>query len=320
MNQLYPEIKPYAIQELAVGQGHVLMIEECGNPKGIPIVFLHGGPGSHCKPYHRSFFNPQLYRIILFDQRGAGRSTPTGSLQDNTTQHLLADLEVIRKQLEITHWVIFGSSWGTTLGLLYAQHYPEKVLGLVLRSTFLARERDILWCYRDGGVNRLFPKQWQAFTRFLPTGHWETPLAIYHEYLTGQNQKKAQIAALAWSAWTGCVVSLGLFESPTEISENLLLEAKIECHYLFNHCFIQENQILNQLETITDVPAILIHGQRDLMSPLENSYILEQNWPAARIKIVPTAGHLSKEPDMLAAIVEATDEMATMLKSFWLDK
>lgn len=307
-------IEPHAVHHLSVGQGHTLYVEECGNPRGLPVVFLHGGPGAHCKPHHRALFDPQIYRIILFDQRGAGQSTPTGSLENNTTQELLADMEHLRKHLGIQNWVVCGGSWGATLGLLYAQHYYEHTLGLVLRSIFLARERDIHWSYRDGGVNRLFPKQWKAFTRFLPTHeHWDNPLGVYYNLLTGNDILLAQQAALAWSAWRGCLVSYGQFEAPSEGTQEILNEARIECHYMFHHCFIHENQLLQNVEKVADIPTILLHGQRDLVAPLESSYFLEQPWPAAQLRILPGCGHLTSEPEMMAALVEATNDIAKIL-------
>ena len=314
MATLYPEIEPYTTHQIAVGQEHILMVEECGNPKGIPVVFLHGGPGAHCKPYQRSFFDPNCYRIILFDQRGAGRSVPTGCLQHNTTWDLLADLETIRKQLSIENWLIFGGSWGATLGLLYAQQYPQQVLGLILRSTFLARQRDIDWCCLDGKVNQLFPEQWQAFIQLLPPTETEQSLlAIYYRHLTSQDVTVVQQAALAWAAWGGCVVSNGEFPTPTEPSDKLINEARIECHYMVNQCFLPENQLLHDLPKITHLPAILIHGQRDLVCPFESSYLLKQNWPHAQLKSIPNAGHLARDPGMIPALVEATDEMATYI-------
>ncbi len=310
---LYPDLEPYATHTLPVGQGHFLYVEECGKPSGIPVVFLHGGPGAYCKPYHRSFFNPDIYRVVLFDQRGAGRSTPTGGLEHNTTWDLLADLEQLRKYLGIPTWVVYGGSWGATLGLLYAQQYPEHVSGLVLRSLFLATERDFQWTYRDGGVNRLFPKQWGNFTRLLPgDGHWDNPLAIYYDLLTGKNQSVASAAALTWSAWSACVVSYGELPALTEVTAELLNEARLECHYIFHHCFLKEHSLLEQVAKVADIPAILLHGQRDLMCPLEGPYWLEQNWPAAQLRVLPNCGHLN-EPEMMAAVVEALDDMAKLL-------
>jgi proline iminopeptidase len=313
-NRLYPEIEPYATHSFPVGNGQVLYVEESGNPNGLPIIFLHGGPGGSCKPYHRSLFNPEIYRIVLFDQRGAGRSTPAGILENNTTWDLVKDLEFLRNRLGISNWAVFGGSWGATLGLLYAQQHPDVVSGLVLRSIFLARERDIHWSYRDGGVNRFFPKQWKAFMRFMPKeGHWDNPLAIYHEYLRGTDDTLAKQAALAWAAWGGCVVSFGQLSPPVECTQELLNEARLECHYVFHHCFLEENQLLQNVNKVDNIPAILVHGQCDLMCPLESSYWVEKDWPAAQLRVLPTCGHLTSEPEMLSALVEATDDLAKLL-------
>ena len=313
MTILYPDIEPYITHQIAVGKEHVLMVEESGNPEGIPVVFLHGGPGSSCKPYHRSIFNPTVYRIVLFDQRGAGRSTPTGSLQNNTTADLLADMEAIRKRLGIKKWVVFGSSWGATLGLLYAQQHPEQVLGVILRSIFLARQCDIDWFGKDGGVSRLFPQQWQAFIHRLSEEQRKNPLATYHEQLMSEETATAHVAALAWATWNSYVVTNGAFPAPTDPLE-VFNGVRIECHYMFNRCFIEENQLLRDIDKVTNLPAILIHGQRDLICPLEASYLLAQNWQAAELKIIPTGGHLTSEPlEMLSAVVEATESMIKRL-------
>ncbi len=299
MKTLYPKIEPYITHNMAVDNQHILMVEESGNPNGIPVIYLHGGPGSNCKPHHRCFFDPNRYRIILFDQRGAGRSKPTDCIENNTTQKLLADMETIRQQLKIETWLIFGGSWGATLGLLYAQQYPDNVLGLILRGVFLARQRDLDWFYKDGGVNRLFPQQWNAFMQLVPTD--EDPIKFYYKALT--NNDKA--ATLAWLAWSSCIVSYGQFPAPTKVSDG----AKIEAHYLINNFFMQQNQILNNLDKIKDKPVIIIHGQRDLVCPLENAYLLAQNLPNSQLKIIPTGGHLAADPEMIAALVEATDSI-----------
>ncbi len=316
MTFLYPDIEPLATHQIAVGKEHVLTVEECGNPDGIPVVFLHGGPGANCKPYHRSFFNPKKYRIVLFDQRGAGRSTPTGCLQDNTTSDLLADMEIIRKQLDIKKWVIFGGSWGATLGLLYAQQYPENVLGIILRSIFLARKCDIEWFHHESGLCRLFPQQWQDFMSPLSEKEREEPLTVYYDKITGNDMNTALHAALAWMNWAGCVVSYGQFPALTESSEQTLNEARIESHYMFNRCFIDENQLLRDIDKVAHLPTILIHGQRDLVCPLDSSYLLAQNWQNAQFKVIPTGGHLASEPpEMLSALVEATDEMINLIST-----
>ncbi len=312
MKTLYPDIEPYATHQLEVGQGHVLMVEECGNATGIPIVFLHGGPGSSCKAYHRSFFNPAKYRIILFDQRGAGRSTPAGELQSNTTEYLLADIELIREKLNIDKWIIFGGSWGATLGLLYAQKHSDKILGLILRSIFLARKCDIDWVHMDEGVNKYFPEQWQEFFDFAP-GDWTQLLTAYYTALTGKDVDVMNKAALAWASWGGCVVSNGKFATPTEISEKILNLIRIECHYLYHNCFIEENQLISDINKIANIPTILIHGEKDLVCLPESSQLLKQNLPTAKLIIVPNVGHLSDEPSMLSALIEATDEMLNII-------
>ncbi len=311
MKTLYPDIEPYITHQLEVGQGHVLMVEECGNKTGIPIIFLHGGPGSNCKPHHRSFFNPAIYRIILFDQRGAGRSKPAGNLQHNTTVHLLADMELIREKLHIDKWIVFGGSWGATLSLLYAQKFPDKVLGLVLRSIFLARKLDISWFHMNGGVNKHFPKQWQIFFEFAP-GNWKQLLTAYYEALTGNDVNYMNTAALRWATWGSCVVSNGTFPTPTETSAQLLNSVRIECHYLYNNYFMEENQLILNINKVIKIPIILIHGQKDLVCLPEGSQLLKRHLPTAQLKIIPSGGHLSYDPAMIAALVDATDEMGNL--------
>ncbi|MDM8565639.1 prolyl aminopeptidase [Candidatus Halobeggiatoa sp. HSG11] len=311
MKNLYPDIEPNITHQLEVGQGHTLMVEECGNAAGIPIVFLHGGPGSYCKSHHRCFFNPSIYRIILFDQRGAGRSTPSGNLQFNTTDHLLADMELIREKLNIDKWIIFGGSWGATLSLLYAQKHTDKVLGLILRSIFLARKSDVSWFYIEGGVNKYFPKQWQKFFE-LTSVNQEELLTTYYEALTGNDINIRNTAALTWAAWAGCVVSNGRFPEPTEVSEKLLNSVRIECHYLYHNHFIKENQLISNINKVANIPTVLIHGQKDLVCLPENSQLLKQHLPMAKLKLIPTGGHLSDDPAMISALVEATDEMGKL--------
>ncbi|MCK5877193.1 MAG: prolyl aminopeptidase [Candidatus Marithrix sp.] len=312
MKKLYPDIEPNTIYQLEVGQDHVLMVEECGNPTGIPIIFLHGGPGSNSKPQHRSFFDPSIYRIILFDQRGAGYSQPSGNLQANTTKHLLADMELIREKLNIDKWVIFGGSWGATLSLLYTQKHVDRVLGLILRSIFLARKSDISWFHIEGGVNKYFPNQWQKFFDFAPGRDWQQLLIAYYTALTGNNIDIKNHAALTWAAWSGCVVSNGTFPEPTEVSDKLLNSVRIECHYLYNNYFIEENQLVLNIDKVINIPTTLIHGQKDLVCLPDNSQLLKRHLPKAQLKIIPSGGHLSDDPAMISALVEATDEMGDL--------
>ncbi len=310
---LYPEIEPYNTHYLPTGEGHVLHVEECGNPNGIPVVFLHGGPGGYCKPYQRSLFNPDLYRIILFDQRGAGQSIPKGSLQANTAQELVKDIELLRQKLNIEQWVIFGGSWGSALGLLYAQGFPDRILSMILRGIFLARQKDIQWLYSEFGVGRLFPAQWQLLMSLIPVESHKEPLPLYYELLMSQDDDIAQMAALNWANWVGCVVSHNTFPAPVECTEEMLREVRIECHYAVNQFFVQKNQIIQNMDKLQDIPSIIIHGQQDLMCPLEGACTLNQAWEHSELKILPNGGHLTNEPETLAAIVQATDEMSEML-------
>jgi len=311
---LYPAIEPYQTHQIAVADGHRLYVEESGHPQGVPVLFLHGGPGSNTKPYHRRFFNPEKYRIILFDQRGCGRSEATDELDNNTTADLLADLEVLRKTLHINQWVLFGGSWGATLALLYAERHPERVLGLIVRGTFLARAKDIDWFYHDNGVNRLFPEQWRAFMEPLPSGHWDNPLAFYYDQLTAVEVETVCRAAVAWAGWTGCVVSHAQFETPTEAPLSLRKSARLECHYIYHHCFIEENQIIKQADALQELPGIIVHGQQDLVCPLDNAYDLYQVWPQADFRVLPRNGHLASEPEMMQQLVMATTDMLDMLE------
>lgn len=310
---MYPEIEPYKTHYLPTGEGHVLYVEECGNPNGIPVVFLHGGPGGHCKPYQRSLFNPELYRIILFDQRGAGRSIPKGSLQTNTTQELIKDIEKLRRKLNIEQWLIFGGSWGSALGLLYAQYFPDRVLAMILRGIFLARQKDVRWLYSEEGVGRLFPAQWQLLMSLIPIESRENPLPLYYDLLTHQDDDIAQMAALNLVGWSGCIVSHNTFPTPVECTEEMLSEVRIECHYAANQFFIEDNQVIQRMNKLQNISSIIIHGQQDLLCPLEGAYTLHQAWENSELRILPTGGHLTNEPETLDAIVQATDEMSEML-------
>lgn len=308
---LYPSIEPYRYHRLAVNQPHQLLVEESGNPDGIPVLLLHGGPGSFCKPYHRSFFNPIHYRIILFDQRGSGTAHPQGCLIENTTQALINDLETIRQQLNITHWVLFGGSWGSTLALLYAEQYPQHTLALILRGIFLARPQDIAWMYRPTALQHFFPQQWHTFIDWLPATEQANPLPYYHQCLTGSDQALAEQAALQWAAWGGCVVSFGRFPAPTIFEPTLLTSAQIESHYMMNQCFITDNQILANSAALQSIPGHIIHGQQDLICPLSNAWELHQAWPKATFCCLPDSGHLAGEPAMQTALVAATDQLLT---------
>jgi len=315
---LYPDIEQVTTYDIEVGDGHCLYVEECGNPKGIPVVFLHGGPGSCCKPYHRSFFDPTRYRIILFDQRGSGRSQSHHPLKNNTSAALIADMEIIREKLSIDKWVVFGGSWGATLGLLYAQAHHDKVLGLIVRGTFLARKADTQWFYSDQGVARIYPQQWQEFTASVPEEARNDISRYYYTCLTKGSAEQAKSATFAWANWGGCVVSNAEFPAlpMEEISADMSHEASIELHYVVNHSFIEDNEILNNVDKLAGIKGIIIHGQRDYLCPLESSYQLHQQWANSELVVLPESGHLANGDEaMIGALVNATDEMADSILS-----
>lgn len=317
MKELYPEISCYKNHTLIINELHKVYFEESGSPVGIPVIFLHGGPGSGCKEHHRRYFNPENYRIIIFDQRGCNRSSPQGSVINNTTTDLLRDMEQIRISLNIDKWLVFGGSWGATLSLLYAEAYPERVLGLVLRGTFLARQRDLDWFAKDG-ANRIFPDYWEKFIDVVPVNKRHDLISTYHEVIHGNSNNNARIKyAKAWSDWAGKVVTYTLLEvdiNETEDIEKLLSQVAIETHYAFNHYFIKENQILNNISKIPDVPIIIIHGRRDLTCTLEASWLLHKALPKSEFNIIPDAGHLAGEPGMVDALITATDKISELIK------
>jgi len=315
MRSLYPAIQPYVRHTLEVDPLHQLYVEECGNPGGIPVLFVHGGPGGGCEAYHRQFFNADLYRIILFDQRGCGRSLPHAELERNTTAELLADVEVIREQLGVDRWLVFGGSWGSTLGLLYAEAYPERVHGLVLRGIFLCRKQDISWFYQDG-ASRLFPDYWQDFVAPVDPAKRSDLVKAYYELLTGPDEVTRLAAARTWSIWEGRTSTL---HSKPELMEHFgsshvaLSMARIECHYFLHDAFIQADQILQQAERLRGIPGVIVHGRYDVVCPVDQAYALHQAWPESRLTIVPGVGHSMADPAMVDALIRATDGFAERL-------
>lgn len=315
MRTLFPDIQPYARHRLAVDGLHQLYLEECGNPNGIPALFVHGGPGGGCDNHNRRFFDPEKYRIILFDQRGCGRSTPHSSLIDNTTAHLLDDMEQIRSLLNVEQWLLFGGSWGATLSLLYAQRHPSHVAGLILRGTFLCRPRDIDWLYREG-ASRLFPDHWQAFLQPLSELERHDPLQAYYQRLQGDNDLERMGAAKSWSSWEAHCSTLspsnGLLEHYTDphVAGSL---ARLESHYFVNQGFIRPNQILEETDRIAEIPTILVHGRYDAICPLEQAFALHQALPEAELHVVRDAGHAALEPGITDNLIKATEQFATRL-------
>jgi len=315
VRELYPATEPYRVHALAVEGPHVLHVEEAGDPHGLPVVFLHGGPGSGSRPYHRQFFDPGRYRIVVFDQRGAGRSRPAGCTDANDTQRLIADMEQIRESLGIDRWLVFGGSWGATLGLLYAQAYPDRVLGLILRGTFLASQRDLDWFFKDG-VRHIFPDAWEELVAPISLPERRDLIGAYHRRVNSEHRRERLEAARAWSQWTGRVVTYTLPVDATGSladDEKLLHEAAIELHYALNRYFLQPEQILDDAGKLPAVPVTIVHGRRDLTCTLEAAWRLHRVLPAAKLVIVAQGGHLASEPAMIDALVSETDRMAGVL-------
>ncbi len=312
METLYPPIRPYARHELAMDRRHVLYVEEVGNPGGIPAVFLHGGPGAGCEPWHRQFFDPERYRVILFDQRGAGRSRPHAELRDNTTWHLVEDMERLRRHFGIERWLVFGGSWGSTLALAYAQTHPERVSALVLRGIFLCRPQEIRWFYQEG-ASRIFPDYWEDFVAPVPPERRHDLLHAYHELLTGEDELRRMAAARAWSVWEGRCATL---EPDPEVVAHFrdphvaLAMARIENHYFVNDAFLEPDQLLTGAGRLQGIPGTLVHGRYDIICPVENAWELHRAWPGSELVITPRAGHAAGEPENLAALVRATDYYA----------
>ena len=310
---LYPDIKIYATHCIEVASPHVLYVEECGNPVGLPVVFVHGGPGAGCEPYHRRFFDPNVYRIVLFDQRGSGRSTPHAELRGNTTQDLVQDMETIRLHLQIDKWVVFGGSWGSTLGLVYAQTYPERVLGLILRGIFLCRDEDITWFYQNG-AGRLFPDYWEQYLQLIPPEERSDMVRAYYRRLTGTDEIARMSAAKAWSIWEGRTATLEPRQSVVDHfahPHTALSLARIECHYFMNNSFLEPNQIVRDAHRLHAIPGTIVHGRYDVVCPIDQAWALHQAWPQAELKVITDAGHSATEPGTVDALVRATQRMAT---------
>lgn len=315
MADLYPQIEPAAIHQLDVGEGHRLYIEECGRLGGIPALFLHGGPGAGIEPYHRRFFDPERYHIVLFDQRGSGRSTPHAGLDANDTWRLVDDIERVREFLGIERWLVFGGSWGSTLALAYAETHPGRVSALVLRGIFLCRPREIQWFYQQG-ASRIFPDYWEEFIDPVPEGRRDDIVRAYHELLTGDDELLRLKAARAWSTWEGRTATLvpnaDVVDHFADAYVALSL-ARIECHYFLNDAFLEPDQLLRDAHSLAGIPGVIVHGRYDAICPVENAWLLHRAWPGSELRIVPAAGHSAAEPGIRAALVEATDALAVRL-------
>jgi proline iminopeptidase len=315
MRTLYPALEPYVRHTLEVDSPHRIYVEECGNPSGIPVLFIHGGPGGGCEFYHRQYFDPRRYRVVLFDQRGCGRSTPHAALDGNNTQALLSDMEALRIKLGIDRWLLFGGSWGSTLGLIYAEAYPERVLGLVLRGIFLCRRRDIDWFYQDG-ASRLFPDYWQDFLRPVPLSNRDRTINAYYKLLTGDDEVARLSAARAWSIWEARASTLRARPALVEHFSDAriaLSMARIECHYFVNDCFVGPNHILDNADRLKGLPGVIVQGRYDVVCPTDQAYALHEAWPEARFEVVDDAGHSAGEPGIVDALLRATDDFAARL-------
>ena len=295
---------------LAVSPIHNLYYEQCGNPEGLPVVFLHGGPGGGIIADYRRFFDPEGYRIVLFDQRGAGRSTPHANLEDNTTWHLVADIERLREHLGIEYWVVFGGSWGSTLALAYAQTHPRRVRALILRGIFLCRPKEIQWFYQEG-ASAIFPDVWEQYLQVIPEAEQGDMLSAYHRRLTSEDEAVRLEAARAWSIWEGSTSKLfpdqDLINHFGEPHMALAL-ARIECHYFMNNAFFEtDNYLIENVGKVRHIPAVIVQGRYDVVCPMMSAWQLHRAWPEADLQIVPDAGHSATEPGIISALVEATD-------------
>jgi proline iminopeptidase len=307
---LFPVIEPRASGMLGLDEQHSMYWEESGNATGVPVVFLHGGPGAGSTPDHRRFFDPDAYRIIVFDQRGAGRSTPRGATEDNTTQLLIADMERLRAYLGVERWVVFGGSWGSTLALAYGEVHPERCLGFVLRGIFLGDPDELDWFLY--GLRRFFPEAWRAFSHEIPQAERGDLLGAYHQRLLDPDPQVHMPAARAWSAYEGSCSTLR--PSPETVrhfavDQNALCLARIEAHYFVNRIFLPRDALLNGLERIRHLPCTIVQGRYDAVCPIVTADTLARAWPEARYVIVPDAGHSAWEPGVLSALVDATEDL-----------
>ncbi|MBC7396461.1 MAG: prolyl aminopeptidase [Bdellovibrionales bacterium] len=310
---LYPEIEPYRIGRLSVSNAHNLYFEECGNPEGKPVVFVHGGPGGGAGPQDRRFFDPAKYRIVLFDQRGAGKSEPAASLEENTTWHLIEDLEKLRNHLKINRWQVFGGSWGSTLALAYAVSYPAVVTELVLRGIFLIRKKEIDWYYQEG-ASAIYPDAWEAYRDHIPPAERGNFVEAYYKRLTSNDPEVRLAAAVPWTTWE--MATSRIYTSPEALAalvtdDFALRFARIECHYFINEGFFEEDGwLLGQIDRIRHIPTVIVQGRYDVVCPARSAWDLHRAWPEAKLFITPDAGHASREPGNARALVSATDRFS----------
>ena len=312
LRTLYPEIELYRSGHFDVGDGHSLYWELCGNPAGKPAVFLHGGPGSGMSTDHRRQFDPRHYNILLFDQRGAGKSTPHAGLEANTTAHLVEDIERLRAMVGVERWLVFGGSWGSTLSLAYAQAYPERVTELVLRGVFLFSQTELDWLYKYG-ASELYPEGWNDFISLIPENERGDLIEAYRKRLTGDDEAEKLRAAKAWSTWEGQTVTL--LPNPKMLAEftedrHAIAIARIENHYMANKGWLKEGQLLAGVDRLRGIPGVIVQGRHDCCTPPRAAWELKQAWPEVDLQIVPDGGHLYNEPGILDGLIRATDRFA----------
>ncbi len=311
----YPLSEPFDQDRLKVSDIHELHFEQVGNPKGVPVLFVHGGPGGGINPQCRQFFDPEFYRVILFDQRGAGLSTPHAELKDNTTWDLVEDIEKLRRHLGIESWIVFGGSWGSTLSLLYAETHPSRVRALALRGIFLCRQQELKWFYQEG-AHKLFPDAWEKYLDPIPSDERTDLISAYYKRLTSPDQELRLKAARAWSQWEAATSKL--LQDPQLIdhhgeSEFALAFARIECHYFTHRIFLDsDNYILEQAHKITHIPCQIVHGRYDVVCPIENAWDLKKALPEAQLHIVPDAGHSHFEPSIRAKLIEVMEDFKSL--------
>ncbi|MBU2992278.1 prolyl aminopeptidase [Octadecabacter sp. 1_MG-2023] len=311
VGHLYPALNPFDQQMLDVGDGHRIYVEQCGNPEGEPVVVFHGGPGGGCSPMMRRYFDPSYYRIILFDQRGCGRSRPHASVENNTTWHLVGDIELIRETLGVDRWLVFGGSWGATLALIYAQAHPSHVTHMILRGVFLSTQRELDWFYQ-GGAGTFWPEIWAQFEFLIPKNERHDMIGAYHRRLFSGDLVDETRHARAWAAWENALASIESNGAggpgPSDFARAF---SRLENHYFVNGCFLSEDQqILKNMDKIAHIPAVIVQGRFDMICPPKSAYDLSRLWPVSRLSMIAKAGHALSEPGITTELVRTMDAIA----------
>ena len=315
MRDLYPPIEPYNQRKLKVSELHTIHYEESGNPQGKPVIFLHGGPGGGIAPMYRQYFDPEKWRIIIFAQRGCGQSTPYAELKENTTWDLVSDIEKLRNHLNIAKWVVFGGSWGSTLALAYSQTHPDSCKGLILRGIFMLRSSEIRWFYQEG-ASYIYPDAWEEYLKPIPETERDDLLSAFYKRLTSEDREVRLTAAKAWSIWEASTSKLIPSTTSQErfgMAEFAEAFARIECHYFVNQGFFnRENQLLENIDRIRHLPAVIVQGRYDIVCPMKTAWELHQAWQEAEFVLIPDAGHSVSEPGIKDALIKATDRFAAL--------